>query len=64
VLLVVSFALGVRTRVARAERGPIAASPGSVTASRMKLTRTQEMALAALNRWQRTASRANQLPPR
>jgi hypothetical protein len=48
VLLGVSFALGVRARVARAER----AAP----ARPMRLTRTQEMALAALNRWQRAPS--------
>ena len=46
VLLGVSFAFGVKARVARARPAQ----------SKMQLTRTQEMALAALNRWQRTVS--------
>lgn len=53
VLLVVSFGLGVKTRVARAERDRTAQSPGHDAARRMQLTRTQEMALAALTRWRR-----------
>jgi hypothetical protein len=53
VLLGVSFALGVKARVARAEHGPTAPAPDRTGARSMRLTRTQEMALAALNRWQR-----------
>ena len=62
VLLAVSFALGVKVRVARAERGPIAADPDRAAAGRMPLTRTQEMALAALNRWQRIPVRSPRSP--
>jgi hypothetical protein len=51
-LLATSFAFGVKARVA----GDLAAGAGG---TRMRLTRTQEMALAALGRWQRTAA-----PPR
>jgi hypothetical protein len=43
VLLGLSFALGVKARVAQARPRQ----------SKMQLTRTQEMALAALNRWRR-----------
>jgi cell division septation protein DedD len=55
-VLAVSFALGVKVRVARAEQGPIEPSEDRPSTTGMKLTRTQEMALAALNRWQRTTS--------
>lgn len=66
-LLAASFAFGVKARVLRAhaeaahpaDGGPPApGAPGRpVGGTRMRLTRTQEMALAALNRWQRTPTR-------
>ncbi|MCW2899120.1 MAG: hypothetical protein JWO67_1385 [Streptosporangiaceae bacterium] len=52
VLLAVSYALSVKVRVGRAAasgRTPAGAAPGN-------LTRTQEMALAAITRWPRGAS--------
>lgn len=56
VLLAASFAFGVKARVAA---GPGAGLSTGPSTGRPRLTRTQEMALAALNRWQRAP-----LPPR
>jgi hypothetical protein len=57
ILLAVSFTLGVKVRVSQAEQGPIAPAQDRPASTRMQLTKTQEMALAALNRWQRTTTR-------
>jgi hypothetical protein len=64
-LLAASFAFGVKARVAGVEDGALVPAVAGEGAGRregagraaktgMRLTRTQEMALAALNRWQRT----------
>lgn len=55
VLLVVSYTLSVKVRVGGA--APPARNQGGDLTPR-NLTRTQEMALAALNRWQRGAAQA------
>jgi hypothetical protein len=71
ILLAASFAFGVKARVAAgAAVDPATPIPAGYHGTRMRLTRTQEMALAALNRWQRSpaphppAPRAPAPPPR
>ena len=53
-LLAASFAFGVKARVAAGAGTTGAAQVGGAGGTRMRLTRTQELALAALNRWQRS----------
>lgn len=59
VLLFLSYALGVKARIGREASSPGAGQDGQ---SR-NLSRTQEMALAALNRWQRAQAPPPQGPP-
>ncbi|RAY11973.1 hypothetical protein DPM19_26855 [Actinomadura craniellae] len=61
VLLAVSYALSVKVRVGRTP-APAPAEPGAAPAP-AGMSRTQEIALAALNRWQRQSDQPSGPPP-